>query len=34
MSEFTPDFKRFQNFWIEQQKHAKHMDKVAAWAHI
>ena len=22
MSEFVPDFHRFQNFWIEQQKKA------------
>ena len=34
MSEFTPDFHHFQNFWIEQQKNAKHMEKDAAWAHI
>ena len=34
MSEFVPDFHHFQNFWIEQQKNAKHMDKDAAWAHI
>ena len=34
MSEFTPDFHHFQNFWIEQQKTAKHMDRDAAWAHI
>ena len=34
MSEFVPDFHHFQNFWIEQQKTAKHMDRDAAWAHI
>ena len=34
MSGFEPDFHHFQNFWIEQQKNAKHMDRDAAWAHI
>ncbi|MBQ4505636.1 MAG: pyridoxamine 5'-phosphate oxidase family protein [Firmicutes bacterium] len=34
MSEFTPDFKRFQNFWIEQQKTAVHMEPDKARAHI
>ena len=34
MSGFEPDFHHFQNFWIEQQKTAKHMDRDAAWAHI
>ena len=34
MNGFEPDFHHFQNFWIEQQKTAKHMDRDAAWAHI
>ena len=34
MSGFEPDFHHFQNFWIEQQKNAKHMDRAAAWAHM
>ena len=28
------DFHHFQNFWIEQQKTAVHMDRDAAYAHI
>lgn len=28
------DFNHFQNFWIEQQKTAKHMPEADAWAHI
>ena len=28
------DYKHFQNFWIEQQKTAKHMDKAEAYEHI
>ncbi|MBQ1506147.1 MAG: pyridoxamine 5'-phosphate oxidase family protein [Erysipelotrichales bacterium] len=28
------NYKKFQNFWIEQQKTAKHMDPAEAFAHI
>ena len=34
MSEETVDILHFQNFWKEQQKTAKHMDRDAAFAHI
>ena len=34
MNEFKPDFQHFQNFWIEQQKTARHMDPKAALDHI
>ena len=34
MSEYTPDFARFQNFWVKQQENAKHMEPEKAWAHI
>ena len=34
MSEYTPDFARFQNFWAKQQETAKHMEPEKAWAHI
>ena len=34
MNEFKPDFQHFQNFWIDQQKTARHMDPKAALDHI
>ena len=34
MAENTVDIEHFKNFWIEQQKTAKHMDREASLAHI
>ncbi len=34
MEQNTIDFGHYQNFWIEQQKNAKHMEPDKAWAHI
>ena len=33
-AEETVDIEHFKNFWIEQQKNAKHMDRSAALKHI
>ena len=30
----TIDFKHFQNFWVNQQKNAKHMEDDKAWQHM
>ena len=34
MGQYLPDFKRFQQFWVEQQKTAVHMDSEKVFEHV